>query len=360
MLKRNGSGRETRPSEDRKGMPLRIRLGLGAGGFAVDLGTANTLIYNTGRGIVVNEPSVVAISYTRKEIQAIGYEAKEMLGRTPVTIGAVRPLVGGVIGDFDLAEQMLKFFLKKAYARKFVWAPRIVVGVPSEVTKVEKRSIVEIGRRLRARHVHLVEQPVAAAIGVGLPVIEPAASMVVDVGGGTTDIAVISLCGIVYSRTLRLAGDAMDQALISYLKRKHNLLIGERTAERIKIELGSALPLEKGRVMQVKGRSLIEGRPKTITITNAEVVEALSQVIDTIVQAIRVALERTPPELSSDLMDRGIVLTGGGALIPRLDQRITKEASVPVHVAEEPLFSVVTGAGKLLESPSLLQKVTLE
>ena len=328
--------------------------------LAIDLGTANTLVYAKGKGIVVNEPSIVAINKTTNEVEAVGKEAKEMLGRTPGNIVAVRPMRDGVIADFKVTEKMLTYFIHKAHNRKMLVRPRIVIGVPSEITPVEKRAVQDSAYRAKASEVHLVEQAMMAAIGAGLPITEPSGNMIVDIGGGTTDIAVISLSGIVYSRSVRVAGNEMDDAIMHYLKRKFNLLVGERTAEQIKIEIGSAFPLDRPLSMEVKGRDLIEGIPKTITVVDAEIREALSECVDTMVNAIRVALERTPPELSADISDRGIVLTGGGALLKNLDKRIREETGLPVSIADDPLASVVLGTGKLLSDFKLLRKVSFD
>jgi rod shape-determining protein MreB len=328
--------------------------------LAIDLGTANTLVFAKGNGIVVNEPSIVAINKLTNEVEAVGKEAKEMLGRTPGNIVAIKPMRDGVIADFKVTEKMLTYFIHKAHNRKMLVRPRIVIGVPSEITPVEKRAVQDSAYRAKASEVHLVEQAMAAAIGAGLPITEPSGNMVVDIGGGTTDIAVISLSGIVYSRSVRVAGNEMDDAIMHYLKRKFNLLIGERTAEQIKIEIGSAYPLEKPLKMEIKGRDLIEGVPKTLTIEDAEIREALSECVDTIVNAIRVALERTPPELSADISDRGIVLTGGGALLKNLDMRIREETGLPVSIADDPLASVVLGTGKMLSNFKLLRKIAVD
>jgi rod shape-determining protein MreB len=328
--------------------------------LAIDLGTANTLVYARGKGIVVNEPSIVAINKNTNEVEAVGKEAKEMLGRTPGNIVAVRPMRDGVIADFKITEKMLTYFIRKAHNRKMLVRPRIVIGVPSEITPVEKRAVQDSAYRAKASEVHLVEQAMMAAIGAGLPITEPSGNMIVDIGGGTTDIAVISLSGIVYSRSVRVAGNEMDDAIMHYLKRKFNLLIGERTAEQIKMEIGSAFPLDRPLSMEVKGRDLIEGVPKTITVVDAEIREALCECVDTIVNAIRVALERTPPELSADISDRGIVLTGGGALLKNLDSRIRDETGLPVSIGDDPLASVVLGTGKLLSDFKLLRKVSLD
>src|SRR5512135_2487519 len=293
---------------------LRSLFSMFSSDLAIDLGTANTLVYAKGKGIVVNEPSIVAINKNTNEVEAVGKEAKEMLGRTPGNIVAIRPMKDGVIADFKVTEKMLTYFIHKAHNRKMLVRPRIVIGVPSEITPVEKRAVQDSAYRAKASEVFLVEQAMAAAIGAGLPIEEPSGNMVVDIGGGTTDIAVISMSGIVYSRSVRVAGNEMDEAVIQYVKRKHNLLIGERTAEIIKIQIGSAGPLDKPLTMEIKGRNLIEGVPKTIAVTDEEIRDSLSESVSIIINAIKVALERTPPELSADIMDRGVVLTGGGAL----------------------------------------------
>jgi len=290
----------------------------------------------------------------------VGREAKDMLGRTPGNIVAIRPLKDGVIADFKVTEKMLNYFIQKAHNRKMFVHPRIVIGVPSEITQVEKRAVQDSAFRAKASEVYLVEQAMVAAIGAGLPITEPSGSMIVDIGGGTTDIAVISLSGIVYSRSVRVAGNEMDEAITAYLKRKYNLLVGERTAEQIKMEVGSAYPLDKPLTMEIKGRHLLEGIPKTLTIDDSEIRDALSECVATILNAIRVALERTPPELSADISDRGIVLTGGGALLKNLDKRIREETSLPVSIAEDPLASVVLGTGRMLTDFELLRRVAIE
>ncbi len=325
--------------------------------LAIDLGTANTLVYAKGRGIVVNEPSIVALDKNNKRILAVGREAKEMLGRTPADIVAVKPMKDGVIADFDVTEVMLKYFIKQAHRRNHLLSPRIVIGIPSEITQVEKRAVQESALRAKASEVFLVEQAMVAAIGAGLPITEACGNMIVDIGGGTTDIAVISLSGIVYSRSVRVAGNEMDESIIQYIKRRHNLLIGERTAEMIKIQLGSASSLERPLTMEIKGRNLIEGVPKTITISDDEIRDALGDCIGIIINALKVALERTPPELSADIMDRGIVLTGGGALLKRFDKRISDETGLPVFIAEDPLSSVVLGTSKMLTDFRLLRRI---
>jgi rod shape-determining protein MreB len=328
--------------------------------LAIDLGTANTLVFAKGKGIVVNEPSIVVINRTTNEVEAVGHEAKEMLGRTPGNIAAIRPLKDGVIADFKVTERMLNYFIQRAHNRKMLVHPRIVIGVPSEITQVEKRAVMDSAFRAKASEVHLVEQAMVAAIGAGLPISEPSGNMIVDVGGGTTDIAVISLSGIVYSRSVRVAGNAMDEAITQYMKRKFNLLVGERTAEQIKTEVGSAYPLDTPLTMEIKGRNLIEGIPKTVTVTDAEIRESLAESVGIIVNAIRVALERTPPELSADISDRGIMLTGGGALLKNLDRRISEETGLPVFVADDPLCSVVLGTGRMLDDFKLLRKISID
>ena len=328
--------------------------------LAIDLGTANTLCYAKGKGIVVSEPSIVAVNKVTGKVEAVGKDAKEMLGRTPGNIVAIRPMKDGVIADFEITEKMLPHFIRKAHNRNTMVRPRIIIGIPSEVTQVEKRAVKDSALKAKASEVYLVDQAMAAAIGAGLPITEPSGNMVVDIGGGTTDIAVISLAGIVYSKSVRVAGNEMDEAVIQYIKKKYNLLIGERTAEQIKLELGSAFPLDEPLTMEIKGRDLIEGIPKTLTITDAEIREALAEPISIIVNAVRVALERTPPELSADIVDRGIVLTGGGSLLKNLDKLLREETSLPVSVAEDPLCSVVLGTGKMLSDFDLLRKISLD
>ena len=341
-------------------MSFRSLFSIFSSDLAIDLGTANTLVFAHGRGIVVNEPSIVALNKNTGEICAVGKEAKEMLGRTPGNIVAIKPMKDGVIADFKVTEKMLNYFIMKAHNRKLLVHPRIVIGVPSEITPVEKRAVQDSAYRAKASEVYLVEQAMAAAIGAGLPITEACGNMVVDIGGGTTEIAVISLSGIVFSRSVRVAGNEMDEAIMHYLKRKYNLLIGERTAEQIKVEVGSAYPLEKPTTMEIKGRNLIEGVPKTLTISDGEIREALSECVSTIINAIRVALERTPPELSADISDRGIVLTGGGALLKNLDKRISEETGLPVSLADDPLACVALGTGKMLSDFDLLRRITIE
>jgi len=339
---------------------LRPLLSLFSADLAIDLGTVNTRIYSRDRGVVVNEPSAVALDDRTGEVQAVGTEAKEMLGRTPANIRVVRPLKDGVIADFKGTEKMLNYFIQKAHQRRTLVHPRIVISVPSEITQVEKRAVAESAYRAGAAEVHLVEQAMMAAIGAGMPITEPGGNLVVDIGGGTTDVAVISLSGMVYSRSLRIAGNHMDEAIVNYLKRKYNLLIGERTAEQIKIGIGSAYALDKPLTMEIKGRNLIEGMPKTITVDDSEIREALSECVSTMVNAIRVALERTPPELSADIIDRGIVLAGGGALLKNLDKRIREETGLPVCIADDPLCCGVLGTSKILSNFKLLRRIEIE
>jgi rod shape-determining protein MreB and related proteins len=342
-------------------LALRSLFSLFSSDLAIDLGTANTCVYVRGKGIVVNEPSIIAINKVNGRVEAVGKEAKEMLGRTPGNIVAIKPMKDGVIADFEYTEKMLAYFIRKAHNNRNVWVrPRIVIGVPSEITQVEKRAVKDSAYRAKASEVHLVEEAMAAAIGAGMPITEPSGNMIVDVGGGTTDIAVISLAGIVYSKAVRVAGNEMDEAIIHYIRKTYNLLIGERTAEHIKMEIGSAYPLEERMTMEIKGRHLIEGVPKTITITDEEIRESLAETVSVIVDAVRVALERTPPELSADIVDRGIVLTGGGALLKNLDKRLREETGLPLAMAEDPLASVVLGAGKMLSDFNLLRKISID
>ena len=327
--------------------------------LAIDLGTVNTRVYARGRGIVVNEPSAVALDDSTGEVQAVGKEAKEMLGRTPGKIRVIKPLKDGVIADFKMTEKMLSYFIQKAHQRRTLVHPRVIISIPSEITQVERRAVTDSAYRAKAAEVHLVEQAMMAAIGAGLPVTKPGGNLVVDIGGGTTDVALISMSGIVYSRSLRTAGNHMDESIMNYLKRKYNLLIGERTAEHIKIEIGSAYALDKPMTMEIKGRSLIEGVPKTFTVDDSEIREALSESVSAVVSAIRAALERTPPELSADISDRGIVLAGGGALLKNLDKRIREETGLPVCIADDPLCCVVLGTAKLLNDFKLLRRIAV-
>jgi rod shape-determining protein MreB len=324
---------------------------------AIDLGTANTCVFARGRGIVINEPSIVAFNTATGEVEAVGQEAYDMLGKTPPNIKAVRPMKDGVIADFDAAEKMLMHFVRKAHGKRPLLRPRLVIGVPPEITPVERRAVKDSGFRVKASEVHLVDEPMAAALGAGLPVSEAVGNMIVDIGGGTTDIAVISMAGTVYGRSLRVAGDAMTEAIATYLKRACNLVIGEKTAEAIKIELGSAAPLDLPLTMEVKGRHVSEGVPRTVTLCDQQVREALADPLRQIVDAVRDSLERIPPELCADIYDRGIVLTGGGAMIRNLDKRLADETGLPILIAENPLTSVVTGAGMILSDLPLMRKV---
>jgi rod shape-determining protein MreB len=328
--------------------------------LAIDLGTANTLVYAKNKGIVVREPSIVAVNKINNNVEAVGKEAKEMLGRTPGNIVAIRPMKDGVIADFEVTEKMIKYFIEKAHGRRFLVKPRIVISVPSEITQVEKRAVKDSALRAGATEVYLIEQAMAAAIGAGLPITDPTGNMIVDIGGGTTDVAVISLAGIVYSRSVRVAGNEMDDAIIQYIKRKYNLLIGERTAEQIKMEIGSAFPLDEEMTMEIKGRDLVEGVPKTLVVSDEEIREALSETVATIVEAVRVALERTPPELSADIMDKGIIIAGGGSMLKNLDRRLREETGLPVTLAEDPLACVALGTGQMLTDFNLLRKISIE
>jgi len=331
--------------------------------LAIDLGTANTLIVAKGLGVVSDEPSVVAVqqdSRGGKKVLAVGKQAKEMLGRTPGNIVAIRPMKDGVIADFEVTAAMLKHFINIAHNRRSLISPRIVIGIPSGITEVERRAVREAAESAGAREVYLIEQPMAAAIGAGLPITEPAGNMIVDIGGGTSDVAVISLAGIVYSRSVRIGGDKMDEAIIQYIKRKYNLLIGERTAEQIKMTIGNAYPLDEPTSMEVKGRDLVAGVPRTLNITSEEAREALAEPVNGIVDAVKVTLERTPPELAGDIADRGIVLAGGGALLHNLDVLLREETGLPVFLAENPLSSVVIGAGMVLDELDILRQVTAQ
>jgi rod shape-determining protein MreB and related proteins len=346
-------------SENSRIHNLRSLFSMFSSDLAIDLGTANTLVYAKGKGIVVNEPSIVAINKNTGDVEAVGKEAKEMLGRTPGNIVAIKPMKDGVIADFKVTEKMLNYFIQKAHNRKMLVHPRIVIGVPSEITQVEKRAVMDSAYRAKASEVHLVEQAMVAAIGAGLPITEPSGNMVVDIGGGTTDIAVISLGGIVYSESVKVAGDRMDDAIMNYIKKKYNLLIGEHMAERIKFEIGSAYPFEERKTMMIKGRDLISGIPRTLVVDDAEVREALQEPIGTIVNAIKVALENTPPELAGDIIDRGVVLTGGGSLLKGMDTRFREETNLPIITVDDPLTSVVLGVGKILDELDLLAKVSV-
>jgi rod shape-determining protein MreB len=338
-------------------------LGFFSNDLAIDLGTANTLVYVKGKGIVLNEPSVVAVSVdhrSKNRVLAVGSEAKHMLGRTPGSIVAIRPLRDGVIADFEVTEAMLRHFIQKVHNRRSFVRPRIIIAVPSGITQVEKRAVRESAESAGAREVFLIEEPMAAAIGAKLPITEPTCNMVVDIGGGTTEVAVISLAGIVYSRSVRVAGDKMDQAIIQYIKRKYNLLIGERTAEIIKTTIGNAYPNpQELETIEVKGRDLASGIPKILSIDSEEIRVAISEQIDAIVETVKIALEQTPPELSADIVDKGIVLTGGGALLKNLDKLLREETSLPITVTEDPLSTVALGSGKALDSIEILKRVMI-
>ncbi|HEX7125069.1 MAG TPA: rod shape-determining protein [Thermodesulfobacteriota bacterium] len=337
-------------------------LGFFSNDLAIDLGTANTLVYVKGRGIVSSEPSVVAVQKDNrgmKKVLAVGKEAKRMLGRTPGSIMAIRPMKDGVIADFEVTEAMLRYFITRVHNRKTLVRSRVIIGVPSGITQVERRAIRESAESAGAREVYLIEEPMASAIGAGLPITEPSGNMIVDIGGGTTEVAVISLSGIVYSKSVRVGGDKMDEAISQYIKRKYNLLVGERTAELIKIQIGTAYPEDEVKTMEVKGRDLVAGIPKTLEINSEEVREALAEPLNAIVEAVRIALERTPPELAADIVDKGIVLAGGGALLRNLDILLREETKLPITIAEDPLSAVVLGAGRALDEISLLKEVTV-
>ncbi len=338
-------------------------LGVFSNDLAIDLGTANTLVYVKGKGIVLSEPSVVAVSTVpraKSRVLAVGIEAKKMLGKTPGSIVAIRPMRDGVIADFEVTEAMLRHFIHKVHNRRTFVRPRIIVAVPSGITQVEKRAVRESAESAGAREVFLIEEPMAAAIGAGLPITEPICNMVVDIGGGTTEVAVISLKGIVYSRSVRVAGDKMDAAIIQYIKRKYNLLIGERTAEIIKTTIGNAYPDPQNlETIEVKGRDLASGIPKILSIDSEEIRVAISEQIDAIVETVKIALEQTPPELSADIVDRGIILTGGGALLKNLDKLLREETSLPITVAERPLETVALGSGKALDNLDLLKEIVI-
>lgn len=328
--------------------------------LAIDLGTANTLVYVKRKGIIAREPSVVAVRDDvrgARRVLAVGHEAKEMVGRTPGAISAVRPMKDGVIADFEITEALIRHFLLKANPRFSLIKPRVIIGVPFGITDVEKRAVRESARAAGAREVYLIEEPVAAAIGADLPIMDPSGNMIVDIGGGTTEVAVISLSGIVYSRSVRMGGDRMDEAIVNYMKRKYNLLVGEPTAERLKCEIGNAFETQESRSMEVKGRDLVAGLPKTLTVTSEEVREALAEPVSAMIDAVRIALEQTPPELSADIVDRGIVLAGGGALLQGFDMLLREETGLPVMIAEDPLSAVVLGCGKVLEDEGLLRSV---
>ena len=338
-------------------------LGLFSNDLAIDLGTANTLVYMKGKGIVLNEPSVVAVRKDGKggsKVMAVGTEAKMMLGRTPGNIVAIRPMKDGVIADFEITEEMLRYFIRHVHNRRTLVRPRIIIAVPSGITQVEKRAVRESAESAGAREVFLIEETMAAAIGAGLPITEPTSNMVVDIGGGTTEVAVISLAGIVYSKSVRVGGDKMDEAILQHLKRKYNLLIGIRTSEIIKTTIGNAYPSDDTETIEVKGRDLVTGIPKILTIDSEEVRKAISEQVETIVETVRIALEQTPPELAADIVDRGIVLTGGGSLLKNMDVLLREETKLPITITEEPLTTVALGSGKALDNIAILREVAVK
>ncbi|MFA6355674.1 MAG: rod shape-determining protein [Candidatus Omnitrophota bacterium] len=333
--------------------------GMFSNDMGIDLGTASTLVYVKGQGIVLCEPSVVAIEKGTNHVLAVGEEAKRMLGRTPGSIVAIRPMKDGVIADFEITEAMLRYFINKVHNRRVLVRPRMVIAIPSGITEVEKRAVKDSAERAGAREVYLVEEPIAAAIGVGLPIQEPAGNMIIDIGGGTTEMAVVSLSDVVFSKSIRIGGDEMDDAIIQHLRKTYNLMIGERTAEEIKIKIGSAYPMEEESTMEVRGRDLVAGLPKTVTISSEEVREALAEPTAAIVEAVRITLERTPPELSADLIERGMVLAGGGGLLRGLDKLLSEQTGLPVHIAEDPITAVALGTGMVLSEIKYLKKVTV-
>ncbi|MBI2369207.1 MAG: rod shape-determining protein [Deltaproteobacteria bacterium] len=344
-------------------MLLNSLLGLFSNDLAIDLGTANTLVYAKGKGIVLSEPSVVAVQKDArgmKRVLAVGREAKQMLGRTPGNIVAIRPMKEGVIADFEVTESMLRYFITRVHNRRGLVRPRIIISVPSGITQVEKRAVKESAESAGAREVYLIEEPMAAAIGSGLPITEPSGNMIVDIGGGTTEVAVISLAGIVYSQSVRVGGDKLDEAISQFIKRKYNMLIGERTAETIKITVGSAYPDGEVRTMEVKGRDLVAGIPRNLEVNSDEIREAMAETVNTIVEVVKVALERTPPELAADIVDKGIVLAGGGALLRNIDVLLREETRLPVTIADDPMSAVVLGSGKALDELSLLREVAVQ
>jgi rod shape-determining protein MreB and related proteins len=334
-------------------------IGMFSNDIGIDLGTANTLVTAGAEGVVLCEPSVVAIEKGTHKVLAVGEEAKRMLGRTPGSIVAIRPMKDGVIADFEITESMLRYFIAKVHKKRHLIRPRIAIAIPSGITEVEKRAVKDSAFHAGAREVYLVEEPIAAAIGVGLPIQEPAANMIIDIGGGTTEMAVISLAGIVFSKSIRIGGDEFDDAIVAHIKKTYNLMIGERTSENIKIKIGSAYPLEEEMTMEVRGRDLVAGLPKMVTVTSEEIREALSEPIQSVIEAVRMTLERTPPELSSDLIDRGIILAGGGALLRGIDKLIGEETGLPVHVADDPLTAVAKGTGLVMGDIKYLKRVTV-
>ena len=338
---------------------INYLLGLFSNDLGIDLGTATTLVYVKGEGIVLCESSVVAVQKGTSNVLAVGEEAKRMLGRTPGNIVAIRPMKDGVIADFEISESMLRYFIRKVHRRNTFIRPRIVIAIPSGITEVEKRAVKDSAEHAGAREVYLVEEPIAAAIGAGLPIQEPAGNMIIDIGGGTAEVAIMSLAGIVSSKSVRVGGDEMDEAIIAYLKKSYNLMIGERTAEEIKIRIGSAFPLEEELSMEVRGRDLIAGLPKGITISSEEIREALQEPLSAILEVVRLTLERTPPEISADLVDRGLTLAGGGALLRGIDKLIAEEVGLPVHTAEDPITAVAIGTGKILTEMRFLKKIAV-
>ena len=342
--------------------PFNFLFGWMSNDLAIDLGTANTVLYVKGKGIVLREPSVVAVRQDGRgnKVLAVGQDAKMMLGKTPGNIRAIRPMKDGVIADFEVTEAMLRYFINKVHNRRTLVHPRIIISVPSGITQVEKRAVKESAESAGAREVYLMEEPMAAAIGAGLPITEPTANMIVDVGGGTTEVAVISLAGIVYSKSVRVAGDKMDESILQFIKRKHNLAIGERTAELIKTTIGNVMPEEPYETMEIKGRDLVSGVPKTLTTNSKEIQSAIAEQIDVIIDAVRVALEVTPPELAADIVDQGIMLTGGGALLKNLDKALKEATGMPILVADDPLSSVVIGSGKALDNMDILREVCID
>lgn len=342
--------------------PFNFLFGWMSNDLAIDLGTANTVLYVKGKGIVLREPSVVAVRHDGRmsKVLAVGHEAKMMLGKTPGNIRAIRPMKDGVIADFEVTEAMLRYFINKVHNRRTLVHPRIIISVPSGITQVEKRAVKESAESAGAREVYLVEEAMAAAIGAGLPITEPTANMIVDIGGGTTEVAVISLAGIVYAKSVRVAGDKMDEAILQFIKRKHNLAIGERTAELIKTTIGNVMPEEPYETMEIKGRDLVSGVPKTLTTNSKEIQSAIAEQVDVIIEAVRVALEVTPPELAADIVDQGIMLTGGGALLKNLDKALKEATGMPIIVADDPLSSVVLGSGKALDNMDILREVCID
>lgn len=340
--------------------PVMSVVGMFSRDIGVDLGTANTVLYVRGEGIVLSEPSIVAIKRDGHIVLAVGNDAKRMLGRTPGTIDAIRPMKDGVIADFDITESMLRYFIRRVHDRRTLISPRIVIAVPAGITEVERRAVKDSAERAGARRVYCIQEPMAAAIGCGLPVHEPAGNMIIDIGGGTTEVAIMSLSGIVFSRSVRIGGDELDEAIVQYMKRVYNLMIGERTAEEIKIAIGSAFPLAEELTLDIRGRDLGAGLPKTVVVTSQEIRQAMSDPIETIVGAVRYALERCPPELSADLIDRGIVMSGGGALLRGVDKLIEEETGLSVHIADDPLNAVALGTGRIIEDEDLLHKTAIE